>query len=587
MTVQCIGVNHSAGVPAPGVIGRPFGTTRTYILDESMNVLPVGVIGELCLAGNQVGRGYLDMPEETSRVFIPDPFHHGGRMYRSGDLARWTSDGFIEYIGRRNGGFVKLHGLRIDVGEVEAALMLTEKTFAVVELVELEGESHLVAFLSHKLAPPGETPVRLTSDPVALREWIKGLLATCRLSIPSYAVPTLWIALEAMPQANSNKVDRKQLRQLFARLSSEKDRIQSISRALLNIAPPRPPQDAFEEILLSLWTQILETDDISVHDDFFSIGGNSIRSVVFLSRVQRYGWTITLQEFRRAGTIARIAELVKSKASSALHIPESISMGGLVVQIQHARSAEETARSPIWFIHDGAGFIGRDCESSISVLSRRLVLILVLDGMIGHLGREVYGISNPSINQLTLESNYPTFDSFSTQYMPLIPSDQAVYLAGWSSGGNVALDIAAKRLARGMPVKGVILLDTMNTEGWKLRIVEPTPGFERGELMTMHLIHTKILLQQVVEPRCDFPVLLIRAGSEHPMAVPGVWEHRPLPEKGTVDMRHERNFFTTRNVPFMETVTLDKANHMSLFSEEPYRQITSDIIRQWCQQPPA
>ncbi len=150
-----------------GVIGSPYGDTRAYIINPARpsRLLPVGAVGELCLSGNQVGRGYLNRADITAATFVPDPFAPGLTMYRSGDRARWTSDGFIEYLGRQDDAFVKLRGLRIDTGEVEDAITGAGDTFAVVELLELRDQPHLVGFISRTLAPTGEADLALAFDP--------------------------------------------------------------------------------------------------------------------------------------------------------------------------------------------------------------------------------------------------------------------------------------------------------------------------------------------------------------------------------------------------------------------------------------
>ncbi|KAI0667793.1 hypothetical protein C8Q78DRAFT_1082073 [Trametes maxima] len=188
VTVSCVGMTFTKTTQASaGVIGSPYRDTRAYIVDPTRpsRLLPVNAIGELC-----------------------DPFASGLMMYRLGDRARWTSDGFIGYLGRQDDTFAKLCGLRIDVGEVEDAL--AGDTFAVVELLELSGAPHLVASLSRTLAPTGEARLALSFDLASdaqgathLREWLADCVQECRHTVPAYAVPTACLALDAMSQ-NAN-----------------------------------------------------------------------------------------------------------------------------------------------------------------------------------------------------------------------------------------------------------------------------------------------------------------------------------------------------------------------------------------------
>ncbi|KAJ7667518.1 acetyl-CoA synthetase-like protein [Mycena polygramma] len=335
--------------------------SAAYIVDQYMRPVPVGATGELILSGKHVARGYLDLPEETAAAFIDDPFHPGQRMYKSGDLARFRSDGRIEYLGRKEGGYVKLRGLRIDVAEIEATLMSVPETLAVVEVLTVDGPSHLVAFVAHSLSPAGKAELAVFQDLPALQPWIKVLAKTCKRILPAYSVPTHWIALEAIPQAASNKYDRKLLRLLFRRSGCSDG-----------------------------------------------------------------------QEFYGASTIATLAEIIESSGHHVVDDLTEAPVLGLAFPVQKDTGNDENPA--LWFFHCAEG-VGHEYMN------------------LPPLERDVYAISNPSKNRMSLEANFPTIDSFTDRYMPLLPQDEAIYLGGYSSGGLLALSMAARRRSLGHPVR--------------------------------------------------------------------------------------------------------------------------------------
>jgi aryl carrier-like protein len=324
-----------------------------------MRPVPVGVTGELMLSGNHVARGYLDLPEETAAAFIPDPFHPGQRMYKSGDLARFRSDGRIEYLGRKEGGYVKLRGLRIDVGEIEAALMSVPETLAVVEVLQVHGQPHLVAFVAHSLSPAGKAQLALSPDLVTPQPWIKILSKTCKRILPAYSVPTQWIVLEAIPQAASNKFDRKLLRSFFEGLAAQPGRIDEITRVLLCAKPARLPETILERKLHTIWGELLGKELLSVHDDFFNVGGDSLGAIRVLARLRNKGCHLTIQEFYGASTIATLAEFIESSGRHIADDLEEAPVLGLVFPVQ--KYTGEGRKYPLWLSHCAEG-VAVECE---------------------------------------------------------------------------------------------------------------------------------------------------------------------------------------------------------------------------------
>jgi amino acid adenylation domain-containing protein/non-ribosomal peptide synthase protein (TIGR01720 family) len=232
-------------------IGRPVDNTRLYLLNRWLEPVPVGVAGEICVGGVQVGRGYLNRPDLTAERFVPDPFGGSGdRLYRTGDLGRYREDGVIEFLGRVDHQ-VKIRGHRIEPGEVEAALTTHPRVHAAAVVARPAGPGihRLVAYVVGVEGP---------ADPDALRQHL-------RATLPDYMIPSAFVTLEALPLTPNGKIDRNALPEpdLAAQLA---DRF---------VAPRNPT----EEILAQIWADVLRVQNIGINDNFFELGGDSILRV--------------------------------------------------------------------------------------------------------------------------------------------------------------------------------------------------------------------------------------------------------------------------------------------------------------------
>jgi hypothetical protein len=254
--------------------------------------VPVGVIGEVCLAGLGVARGYHDRPRLTARSFRPDPWsgEPGARMYRTGDLGRWREGGGLELIGR-NDHQVKIRGFRIECGEIEAVLRAhRDVRQAVVVTAARAGEPALVAYIVPRrtsvLARPG-------SDP------LEELRPHLRAALPDYMIPALVVALPALPLTPNAKVDR-------AALPAPQ---WSTPAPLAGHVQPRNP---VEETFARIWSDLLATQTpIGVHDNLFAVGGHSLTATRFVARVADvYGVSLPVHQVFAGPTIAELAEVV-------------------------------------------------------------------------------------------------------------------------------------------------------------------------------------------------------------------------------------------------------------------------------------
>ncbi|HVF90480.1 MAG TPA: amino acid adenylation domain-containing protein, partial [Blastocatellia bacterium] len=262
-------------------IGRPIANTRIYVLDKNKRMVPTGVSGELHIGGLPVGRGYLGGEDKTAESFIPDPFGEAGsRMYATGDEARYVEGGEIEYLGRLDHQ-VKIRGFRIELGEIVAAL--SRHPSIANSVVTLHGsraaDKRLVAYL----VPVPEAKVTINE----LRDFL-------RESLPDYMVPASFVMLDALPLSPSGKVDRRALPEP----GTSRPDLEEI------YAPPTNP---VEEILSAVWARVLDLDQVGIYDNFFALGGDSIRSVRALALARERGLDLSLQQLFQHQTIAELA----------------------------------------------------------------------------------------------------------------------------------------------------------------------------------------------------------------------------------------------------------------------------------------
>ncbi len=271
-------------------IGRPIANLACYILDGNLEPVPVGVLGELYLAGRGLARGYHQRPGLTAERFVASPFVAGERMYRTGDLARYRADGVIEYAGRIDHQ-VKLRGLRIELGEIEARL-LEHPWVREAAVLAVDGKQ-LVGY------------VVLESEG---GDWRETLAAHLAASLPEYMVPAQWLALERMPLSPNGKLDRKELP------------APEVSVAQAGYSAPR---NAVERTLAEIWQDLLGVERVGLDDNFFSLGGDSIVSIQVVSRARQAGLQLSPRDLFQHQNIRSLALAAKAGAATAEQGPAS------------------------------------------------------------------------------------------------------------------------------------------------------------------------------------------------------------------------------------------------------------------------
>ena len=268
-------------------IGRPIANTRIYILDKNMEPVPVNVAGELYIAGDGVARGYLKQPELTAEKFVPETFHAGHRlMYRTGDQARYLSDGRIAFLGRADFQ-VKIRGYRIELGEIESVLDQHSaiRQAVVVAREDTPGDKRLVAYLIMEMGQ--------RIDIGELRQFV-------REKLPDYMVPSAFVFLDEFPMTPNRKVNRKAL--------PAPDDL-AVSRQKQFVAP----RDEIEQTIARIIADILHLEHVGVYDSFFDLGGHSLLATQVLSRMkEKFPVQISLRDFFMAPTVAEVSEWIKT-----------------------------------------------------------------------------------------------------------------------------------------------------------------------------------------------------------------------------------------------------------------------------------
>ncbi len=313
-------------------IGRPMVNTQAYVLDDRLEPVPFGVVGEIWIGGLGVARGYLGRPGLTAERFVPDPFSAvpGARMYRTGDTGWLRADGMLEFQGRIDRQ-TKVRGYRIELGEIEARLAAHPAVRDAVVDVRSEGPAHkrLVAYV---VPEAGEQPG--TGD---LREFLER-------SLPDYMVPAAWVTLDRLPLTSANKVDRRALPDP----DDTRDAVEVEYRA---------PGTAAERALAEVWARVLGVDRVGADDDFFELGGDSILAIQVVSGARQAGVALTVREVfehRTVGALGAVAEpaVAPEPEPEAPAEPAGFPLSGLdeesLGRVTHGREVEDVYRlSPL------------------------------------------------------------------------------------------------------------------------------------------------------------------------------------------------------------------------------------------------
>ncbi|CAN2981489.1 MULTISPECIES: non-ribosomal peptide synthetase [Pseudomonas] len=291
-------------------IGTPTDNNRLYLLDGALELVPQGAVGELCVAGTGVGRGYVSDPLRTAPVFVPNPFGAPGeRLYRTGDLARRRSDGVLEYVGRIDHQ-VKIRGYRIELGEIEARLHEQPHVRdAAVGVQEGANGKHLVGYL---------VAADATLEPSEHLERIKQRL---RAELPEYMVPLHWLWLDRLPLNANGKLDRKALPALEIGQLHNQDYV--------------APRTELETTLAAIWAEVLKVERVGVQDNFFELGGHSLLATQIASRVQKtLQRDVPLRAMFECSTVAELAGYIEGLAGNEISAEKVDRLSDLMAELE-------------------------------------------------------------------------------------------------------------------------------------------------------------------------------------------------------------------------------------------------------------
>ncbi|HEX8087553.1 MAG TPA: amino acid adenylation domain-containing protein, partial [Blastocatellia bacterium] len=390
-------------------IGRPLANIRVYILDKELNPVPIGVHGEMHVAGACLARGYLGRADLTADRFIPDPFadEPGARMYKSGDLARYLPDLSVEFIGRVDQQ-VKIRGFRIELGEVESVLGHHPgvREAVVMAREDSPGDKRLVAYVTRRQqAGPGVNE---------LRGYLKERL-------PDYMVPSAFVFMEALPLNANGKLDHRAL--------PAPDQSRSVLEKTY-----APPRTAIEQRLADVWAGVLGVDKIGIYDSFFELGGHSILAIQMMLKIRKsFDIDLPVTAMFHAPTISEFARLMEEKSDIA-------SLFSILVPVQVGGTLP-----PLFCIHPTGG------------------QVMVYQHIATGLGPDqpVYGLQSRGLSDP--DSEYKSVNEMAAGYAAYIRRQQPegpYYLMGWSFGGVIAVSVAWELEQQGQEVAFVGLLDS-------------------------------------------------------------------------------------------------------------------------------
>ncbi|WP_330261312.1 amino acid adenylation domain-containing protein [Streptomyces sp. NBC_00539] len=387
-------------VPAPVPIGRPLDGMSARVLDDALAPVPVGVTGELYLAGTGLARGYLNRAGLTAERFVADPYGPpGARMYRTGDRVRWTADGLIDFVGRADNQ-VKIRGFRIELPEIESVLAAFPgiRQVAVVAREDRPGDKRLAAYL----VGDGEVDV-------------DALTRHARQLLPEYMIPAAVVLLDKLPLTPNNKLDYR-----------------ALPAPALPTSDGRPPRSPAEVTLCALFADVLGVRDIGIDDNFFALGGHSLLATRLISRIRTaFDCELPVRALFEAPTVAMLAaQLGREGSGDSLGVLLPLRTGG--------------ERRPLFAVHPAIG------------------LSWCYSGLLAHLDREqpVYGLQARGLSEP--EGGPRTFEEVLDDYLAAIRSvqPQGPYaLLGWSFGGVTAHALAVRLREAGEQVDFLGVLD--------------------------------------------------------------------------------------------------------------------------------
>ncbi|WP_338499014.1 amino acid adenylation domain-containing protein [Streptomyces sp. SJL17-4] len=395
-------------------IGGPIGNTQVYVLDAGLVPVPPGVAGELYIGGHSVARGYLGRPGLTAGRFVASPFGGAGeRLYRTGDVVRWTPEGDLRYVGRADDQ-VKIRGFRIELGEIEALLASHPAVGQAVALVreDTPGDQRLVAYVvpNAAAAPDGE------EDGEAAERLGREVRALAQDRLPGYMVPSAVVAIGRLPLMPNGKLDRKAL---------------PVPEATAGEETANWAVTSFEDGMCEAFAEVLGLPEVGVDDDFFALGGHSLLAVRLVEALRERGVSIAVRDLFAAPSVAGLM-----KGMSLSSIRDAL---GVLLPIR-----EQGEQPPFFFVHPAGGL-----SWCYMPMARHVEADIPLYGL---QARGLDGTSEPARSITEMAADYVE------QIRSVRPSGP-YRLLGWSYGGAVAHEMAVQLRAAGQEISALVILD--------------------------------------------------------------------------------------------------------------------------------
>jgi amino acid adenylation domain-containing protein len=419
-------------------IGRPIANTSVFVLDRELEPTPVGVPGELYIGGDGVARGYLNQPELTAERFVSSPFGDG-RLYRTGDMARWRPDGQLEFLGREDLQ-VKVRGFRVEPGEVESALVAHPEVreAAVVAPADRNGDRRMVAYL---VADPGLDEV--------------GLRAQLGEKLPAYMVPSAFTLVESLPVTPNGKVDRAALSEEAARGALESEGPPEGTKAAAV-----PAESEVEQVVAGIWAETLGLETAGPEDDFFASGGHSLLAMKLIHDVnEAFGVELTVRSLLVEPTLGALVHEVDRARGDGAAAPAPVAQPSPAPPPDDERPAAtghpplvairaEGALPPLFLVAGGMGG-----EQELLVYARLTRYL--------HPSQPFYGLRARGVDDLV--EPHESVQAMAAEHLEEIRKVQPrgpYYISGSCVGGVVAFELAQQLRAAGEEVPLLVLIDS-------------------------------------------------------------------------------------------------------------------------------
>ncbi|OOM73735.1 linear gramicidin synthase subunit D [Clostridium puniceum] len=387
-------------------IGKPIYNYKSYILDNNMKLLSVNVVGELCIGGIGVSRGYLNKENLTHEKFVDNPFEPGKKIYRTGDLAKWLPNGNLEYLGRIDNQ-VKVRGFRIELGEIENQFLKLEnvKEVVVVDKIDQNGDKYLCAYITSNME----------LDVISLKNEILK-------ELPEYMVPSYIIQIDKMPVTHNGKVNRSALPENYEGV-----------HAKTYIAP----RNDIERIIVDVYKSIFKADCISTDDEFTLLGGNSIISIRLVYELKKKGINIDLKTVFSCQSAAKIADYIQYRNNKKIDVVDKF--------ITKLKTGDSEKGSLILLPPAGGTTLGyMDMANKLSNIG------------------DIYAIEDPRISK-GLYNTFKKDEELINSYVRAISKvfkSGIDYVGGHSLGGALAFKVSLELIKQGKIPKGLVIMDS-------------------------------------------------------------------------------------------------------------------------------